>query len=99
MFKIDIHTHIIPNNLNEIISTFNDKRFLSIKFVDDYNAVLIKDDQDFRKISCNCWHPQKRISEFSNTGVEYHADSSNTYANTTITIDASLQSLESALKL
>ena len=70
MFKIDIHTHIIPNNLNEIISTFNDKRFLSIKFVDDYNAVLIKDDQDFRKISCNCWHPQKRISEFSNTGVD-----------------------------
>jgi len=38
-------------------------------------------------------------SKFSNTGVEYHADSSNTYANTTITIDASLQSLESALKL
>ena len=38
-------------------------------------------------------------SKFSNTGVEYHTDSSNTYANTTITIDASLQSLENALKL
>ena len=24
MFKIDIHTHIIPENLNEIISTFNE---------------------------------------------------------------------------
>jgi len=70
MFKIDIHTHIIPENLNEIISTFDDKRFLSIKFIDDHNAVLIKDDQDFRKISCNCWHPQERISEFSNSGVD-----------------------------
>ena len=70
MFKIDIHTHIIPNNLNEIISTFNDKRFLSIKFMDAHNAMLIKDDKDFRKISCNCWHPPERIEDCLKTGVD-----------------------------
>ena len=51
MFKIDIHTHIIPENLNEIISTFNDERFLSINFIDNQNAILIKNNQNFRKIS------------------------------------------------
>ena len=38
-------------------------------------------------------------SKFSNTGVEYHADTSNTYANKTVTINASLASLESVLNL
>ena len=38
-------------------------------------------------------------SKFSNTGVEYHSNSANTYANNTITIDAKLESLESALNL
>ena len=70
MFKIDIHTHIIPKNLNEIISSFSDERFLSINFIDDNNAMLIKDNQDFRKISCNCWHPQERILECSTTHVD-----------------------------
>ena len=70
MFKIDIHTHIIPENLNEIISTFNDERFLSINFIDNQNAILIKNNQNFRKISCNCWHPKKRILDFSKSNVD-----------------------------
>ena len=70
MFKIDIHTHIIPENLNEIISTFNDERFLSINFIDNQNAILIKNNQNFRKISCNCWHPKERILEFSKSNVD-----------------------------
>ena len=70
MFTIDIHTHIIPENLNDLISTFNDQRYLSIKHVNERNAILIKDDKEFRKISCNCWHPQKRIVDFSKTGVD-----------------------------
>ena len=30
MFKIDIHTHILPENLNEITDRFSDSRFLKI---------------------------------------------------------------------
>jgi len=70
MFTIDIHTHIIPENLNDLISTFNDQRYLSIKHVNERNAILIKDDKEFRKISCNCWHPQERIVDCSKIGVD-----------------------------
>jgi threonine synthase len=38
-------------------------------------------------------------SKFSNISVEYHEDSSNTFANQTKTIDPSLHSLEMALDL
>jgi len=70
MFTIDIHTHIIPENLNDLVSTFNDQRYLSIKYIDKHNATLIKDGQEFRKISCNCWKPQERIVDCSKTEVD-----------------------------
>ena len=48
MFKIDIHTHIIPSNLNHVMANFSDPRFLRINFGDEditilcnYNMVLL----------------------------------------------------------
>ena len=70
MFKIDIHTHIIPENLNEITNTFSDSRFLRIDSINEQSAMLIKDDTDFRKVYCNCWNHQKRIQECVNTNVD-----------------------------
>ena len=40
MLKIDIHTHIIPENLNEITKDFNDNRFISIKPIDNNSSML-----------------------------------------------------------
>ena len=66
MFKIDIHTHILPENLNEITDTFSDPRFLRMDIIDDKTAMLKKDGTAFRQVDCNCWSPQKRI-EYCNT--------------------------------
>ena len=63
MLKIDIHTHIIPENLNDITSKFIDDRFLKIKIINKDSASLIKDGSEFRKISCNCWDHKIRVSE------------------------------------
>ena len=70
MFKIDIHTHILPENLNELTETFTDKRFLRIKMIDEKNAVLKKDNQSFRKVKCNCWHVPERIKDCSKTNID-----------------------------
>ena len=35
MFKIDIHTHILPENLNEITGIFSDPRYLILKPIGD----------------------------------------------------------------
>ncbi len=69
MFKIDIHTHILPENLNEITSRYSDSRFLKIDPIDNVSAMLNKDGQAFRKVDCNCWNHHIRIKECENTQV------------------------------
>ena len=70
MFKIDIHTHILPENLNEITNTFSDPRFLRMDPIDDQSAILRKDGTAFRKVDCNCWNHQKRIQECVSASVD-----------------------------
>ncbi len=69
MFKIDIHTHILPENLNEITSRYSDSRFLKLDPIDDVSAMLNKDGQAFRKVNCNCWNHHIRIKECENNKV------------------------------
>ena len=69
MFKIDIHTHILPENLNEITEIFSDPRFLILKPIDDVSAMLKKDGMEFRKVDCNCWNHKVRIEECDNNKI------------------------------
>jgi aminocarboxymuconate-semialdehyde decarboxylase len=70
VFKIDIHTHILPENLNEVTNTFSDPRFLRMDIIDNQSAMLKKDGAVFRKVDCNCWNHQKRIQECDSTSVD-----------------------------
>jgi len=70
VFKIDIHTHILPENLNEVTNSFSDPRFLRMELIDDQSAMLKKDGEAFRKVDCNCWNHQKRIQECDTTRVD-----------------------------
>ena len=70
MFKIDIHTHIIPENLNDLTSKFVDSRFLKIEHINDKYAMLKKDNKAFRKIECNCWSYHSRIQDCKKTSVD-----------------------------
>ena len=69
MFKIDIHTHILPENLNEVTGKFSDSRFLRINPIDSKSIMLNKDGKEFRKVNCNCWDHKVRIKECDNTKV------------------------------
>ena len=63
MFKIDIHTHILPENLNNLTDTFSDSRFLRMDIIDSNSAMLRKDDNAFRKVDCNCWNHHVRLND------------------------------------
>ena len=69
MLKIDIHTHILPENLNEMTNTFSDPRFLRMDAIDDNTAMLRKDEKAFRQVNCNCWNHHVRMKECHVTGV------------------------------
>ena len=70
MFKIDIHTHILPENLNDLTNTFSDPRFLRMDAIDEKTAMLRKDDKPFRQVGCNCWSHHARTNECHKTGVD-----------------------------
>ena len=70
MFKIDIHTHILPGNLNEVTGRFSDPRYLRMDPIDDMYAILKKDGLAFRKVDCNCWNHNVRIQECDDTQVD-----------------------------
>ena len=63
MYKIDIHTHILPGNLNEVTDRFSDSRFLKINPINELSAMLDKDGSAFRKVDCNSWDHKVRIRE------------------------------------
>ena len=70
MFKIDIHTHILPENLNDVTTKFSDPRFLTIDPLDNLSAMLKKDGMAFRKVDCNCWDHKVRIQDCNATEVD-----------------------------
>ncbi|MAH97760.1 MAG: 2-amino-3-carboxymuconate-6-semialdehyde decarboxylase [Euryarchaeota archaeon] len=70
MLKIDIHTHILAENLNTIINQFSDPRYLRIKSNNSNSAVLFKDNKKFRTVNCNCWDHHLRIRDCSKTDVD-----------------------------
>ncbi len=69
MFKIDIHTHIIPHDLNDITKHFTDNRFLKLRNLKQSSADLYRENSFFRKIECNCWNPIERSNEMIHSNV------------------------------
>jgi len=70
VYKIDIHTHILPQDLNQIVKSFSDPRYLNIKRISSNSIQLIKNGKLFRKVNCNCWDYNIRISEYENFNVD-----------------------------
>jgi aminocarboxymuconate-semialdehyde decarboxylase len=69
MLKIDIHTHIIPDNLPDFTNKFGYEGFVKLEKRNETEADMMLFNENFRTIQCNCWNPQKRIQEMDSTGV------------------------------
>ena len=68
--KIDIHTHIIPENWPDFESKFGYGGWISLDHYKKNEARMIKDGKSFRIIECNCWDPLVRIDECKKTNVD-----------------------------
>lgn len=70
MFKIDIHTHILPKNVPSWKDKYGYGGFIQLEHNGSGCARMMKDDGHFfREIGDNAWDPQKRILECDNFGV------------------------------
>lgn len=66
---IDIHTHILPENIPDFASRFGYGGFISLDHHKPCCARMMKDDKFFREVQDNCWNPETRMHESDKDGV------------------------------
>ena len=70
MLKIDIHTHIIPEEMPRWSEKFGYGGFIHLDHHKVGCARMMSGDKFFREIESNCWDPHVRISEYDDFGVQ-----------------------------
>ena len=70
MLKVDIHTHIIPDNLPDFTKKFRYEGFVRLDKKNDSEADMILFNENFRTINCNCWNPKIRLNEMGKTDID-----------------------------
>ena len=69
-FTIDIHTHIIPEDLPDFGKKFGTSGYIHLDHHKPGCARMMKGDQFFREIKDNCWDAGRRIHECNAAGVD-----------------------------
>lgn len=63
MLKIDIHTHILPENWPNLREKYGYGGFIQLEHHANCRAHMMLDGKFFREIESNCWDPKVRIHE------------------------------------
>jgi aminocarboxymuconate-semialdehyde decarboxylase len=69
-FAVDIHTHILPKKIPNFHKEFGYGDFISLDHHKPNYANMIKGNEFFREIYCNCWSPQVRIDECNESQIQ-----------------------------
>ena len=69
MFKVDIHTHIIPNDIPDFSKKFGYEGFVKLNHKNESEANMMLFNENFRTIHCNCWNPETRVKEMMENDV------------------------------
>lgn len=67
--KIDVHTHILPENWPDLNKKFNTHGFVTIEHHKPCCAKMMIGDKVFREITDNSWEPKTRIDDCDKHGV------------------------------
>ena len=70
-FKIDMHTHIIPEKLPDFSKKFGYDGFIHLLHHKPGAARMMKGDRFFREIQSNCWDAALRIEEYRKFNTQY----------------------------
>lgn len=68
--KIDIHTHILPENWPDLREKYGYGGFVKLEHYKPCCAKMMIDGKFFREIQDNCWDPDVRIKDCNNAKVD-----------------------------
>ena len=69
MFKVDIHTHILPDNWPDLKERYGYGGFMQLEHHGPGCARMLKDGELFREVQANCWDPRVRLRECDAHGI------------------------------
>lgn len=68
--KIDLHTHILPENWPDLEARYGYAGFVRLEHQAPCRARMCIGDRVFREIESNCWDPLRRLRECDDAGVD-----------------------------
>lgn len=71
--KIDLHTHILPENWENLREKYGYGGWVRLEHFAKGCAKMMIDDKFFREIQDNCWDPEVRIKDCNSQGVSIQA--------------------------
>lgn len=69
-FKIDLHTHVLPERWPDLSLKYGYEGFLHLDHHRPGSARMMIGERCFREIDENCWSPERRIEECDRAGVD-----------------------------
>ena len=69
-FTVDIHTHILPENIPNFKSRFGYGGFIHLEHHKPCCAKMMMDDKFFREVEDNCWSAEARMKECAHLNVD-----------------------------
>jgi len=70
MKKIDLHTHILPENWPDLKEKYGYGGFVKLDHYKPCCAKMMIDGKFFREIQDNCWDPEVRIKDCNHSKVD-----------------------------
>ena len=70
LFKIDVHTHVLPERWPDLEKRYGYGGFVQLEHHEPGQACMMRNGNCFRVIESNCWSPERRLEECDRDGVD-----------------------------
>ncbi len=68
--RIDLHTHFLPPDWEDWASKYGGDRWVRLEHLDTCSANMMIKDRVFRRVTDQCWSPERRMEDMEKLGID-----------------------------